>query len=243
MQHQNNSVTVFNTTGKTIPAFAPVEITGTENFAGFGDDVCYSVAPATDGMTGVLGVSSWEIPDNMPGCVVVSGMAPADIAGFFSSGDRISPVGNNSWKADENGSVTVIAPSEEGKPGVVMIGNCTPSSSTKYSGPFAVTDISTPDELRIFARGGWTDIGDCSDREFLVSGSAYLYLLAQYHKASDRYSLMLTLTPEEERSSDEYTTWRIANIVVKSAPDNRKKLEIEQLWVNKDIYFSSRFWV
>ena len=239
MDQKNNSVTVFNTNKKSIPAFSAVMLTGRADTPGVSDDICFSVAPAVENTSNVIGISAWEIPPSMPGKVVISGVTPAEIADFFSPGDRISPAGSLSWKIDEAGQVSVISPAGSNGIGVVMLGSAAAPANFRYDGFFAVEDTSSSEKLSFLAHGGETDIGYCSEREFNITSGAILYLLAEYHSSTQKYSLKLTISPDSERTSKEYTLWKIATINVSEL----KTLEIQQHWTGGIIYFGSRFWI
>ena len=243
MARYANSISGYNLSGKTIPAYTPVAIQGRVDKAGISDDPCFAIT--TEGLESAhfIGITAWEIPFTMAGKVFVSGVSPALLDEIFDSGDPIAPTADGKWAYSESGQVRVLFPGGKDQPGTVFLGSCR-HKDTGYRGMFSVVDASEGGELKVRVNGGDTDLGLVGDRYITLSEEKPLInidLLAEYH--DKRYILTLTTDPSKDIKSDCYALWRIAFVEIRKHKDGVSYPEIVQQWNNGKIYFGSRYWI
>ena len=242
-----NSITGINTTDKIIPAYTPVMLGGRIYASGFDDDLCFGISLCRDTLRIIPGVTACDIYPDMAGKVIISGIAIARIPEYFDPGDSIVPDGNGGWMTGNSSCIQVVISSDDSGIGSVFIGSGGYASGQSYSGYFSTRETGTPEEgLKVLVSGGNTDLGTVPAREFKIEDSVNIHLLAEYIRTgekSGRYQLKLTDDHEKERVSDEFALHLISSIVVNTAKDGQKSLEIHQQWQNGEIFWGARYWV
>ena len=247
MAHHNSSVIGINTSETVIKAGASVMVGSRIAASGFDDDMCFEVAPEKNNLRTLPGVAVSDIYPAMAGEVIISGIANALLPEYFETGDQLVPDGKGGWEIDDAGSIQVVCPSADGAMGTIMLASRRPAAPAPYRGFFHAEDISGGKEpFKILISGGSTDLGQVNAKEFVIEEFTRIYLLAEYIRTGDdkgHYQLKLTCDWENEKSSDEYALWLIADAEIKTKKYDFKYLDIIQHWQNGEIFFGSRFWI
>ena len=238
-----NCITVFNAGTTMIEPYSPVEIGRRIDASGLSDDYCFEVVPAKPASK-MIGITDCPVMPGMPGRAVISGIASARIAGFFDSGDLISPNGSGSWQTAKSGQVTVISPADDHGIGTVLLSPVQkPAVSGAYEGHFCVKDTSTDEKLMVLVEGGETDIGTVASANFEITQSCTIFVVAQYSEDENgrgKYEIFIT----NDRYNDDRITgsnvgeWVVANVYLTDGT-----MTIIQQWQNGVIYFGTRYWV
>lgn len=245
MAKHANTVTGYNASSSVIPAFSPVSIGAQMFTTGISDDICMEVTQQNLGSAKTVGITTCELAPGFAGTIVVSGIANAVLAGFFAPGDTISANDNGSWNVDDKGSVRVISQAGKGGIGTVLIGTSS-NAQESYNGMFTLSDLSKDGSLKLAVSGGKTDLGEVLSRDFDISGSVEVHLLAEYVRNDDNsgvYRQMITTDFQSERSSDEYALWLLGSVSVYTRRDGTKYLKLTQEHRNGMIHWGSRFWI
>ena len=242
-----NSIVGFNNTGKIIPAYTSVMVGGRIYASGFDDDICFEISPADSTLRVMPGVTACDIYPKMAGKVIISGIANARIPEYFDPGDRLVPDGRSGWETSDSGSIQVVISADDSGIGAVLIGSGG-SAAFPYSGYFSVEDKSTPDgRLAVIIHGGDTDLGYIQAREIKIEKeSTQIYLLAEYIRTgtySGYFKLTLTGDYKNEKVSDEFALWDLAQVTIESDETGKQSLKITQQWQNGAIYWGSRYWI
>ena len=245
MSKHANSVTGYNVSEQHFPAFTPVALGRRLTASGISDDICFMVSRENIINVKIIGITACDMPPGMPGKVITSGIANTLLPDFFDSGDRIAPDENGNWVYSNTGSVTVIAPADDDGIGTVFIGSRIPEVKN-YRGHFRVENISEDDILKVEVYGGQTDLGTVMNKVLNISESTSIYLMAEYIHTDDKngyYRQTVTIDPGNDRTSDEYALWLIADVSVREHSGGAKYLEIVQQWQSGAIYWGSRYWI